>query len=93
VIEPAGGGVRLRIRVQPRASRTEVAGTYGDALRVRLTAAPVDGAANDMLVRFLADTLGVGRAAVRLVRGASSRTKVIEVAGIGAVEARRRLMP
>lgn len=93
MIEPAGDGVRLRIRVQPRASRTEVAGAYGDALRVRLTAAPVDGAANDMLVRFLAETLGVGRAAVRLVRGESSRTKVIEVTGIHAAEARRRLMP
>jgi uncharacterized protein YggU (UPF0235/DUF167 family) len=51
------GGIRLTIYVQPRASRTELDGRHGDALKIRLAAAPVDGAANEALVRFLADTL------------------------------------
>jgi uncharacterized protein len=92
VIKPAGDGVRLRLRVQPRASRNEVVGVYGDALRVRLTAPPVDGAANEALIRFLAERLGVSRAAVRLVSGASSRAKVVEVSGLGAAEVRRRVL-
>ena len=56
------GGIRIRIHVQPRASRTEIAGRHGDALKVRLAAPPVDGAANDALLDFIADRLGVPRA-------------------------------
>jgi uncharacterized protein (TIGR00251 family) len=69
--------------VQPRASRTEVAGIMEGALRVRLQAPPVEGAANDALVDFLADCLGVPRRAVRIVAGTSSRLKTVEVEGIG----------
>jgi uncharacterized protein (TIGR00251 family) len=78
--------------VQPRASRTEVAGVLGDQLRVRLTAPPVDGAANEALVRFLAERLGVPRSAVRLVSGEAGRSKVVAVDGIGMSEARARLL-
>jgi uncharacterized protein (TIGR00251 family) len=77
--------------VQPRASRTEIAGRYGDALKVRLAAPPVDGAANEVLVRFLAERLGVPRSAVRLESGAGGRAKVIAVEGIGLEDAGRRL--
>lgn len=91
MIEPAGTGVRLRLRVQPRAARTEFAGTYGDQMRIRLNAPPVDGAANDALVRFLAGRLGVPRGAVRIVAGEKGRTKVVQVEGIGVAEARARL--
>jgi TIGR00251 family protein len=76
-------GVRFSVRVQPRASANQVAGTYGAALKVRLTAPPVDGAANDALLGFLAGTLGVSRRAVRIVAGESSRSKIVEVDGIG----------
>ncbi len=93
MIEADGTGVRLRLRVQPRAARTEIAGPSGDVLRVRLTAPPVDGAANEALVRFLAGVLGVSRGAVRLVRGQTGRTKVVAVEGIGVSEARARLLP
>jgi uncharacterized protein (TIGR00251 family) len=95
VIAAVPGGVRLRLRIQPRASRTEVAGTHGDAIRVRLTAPPVDGAANEALVRFLAERLGVSRAAVRVVSGETSRSKVVEVDGVdpGAARARLHLSP
>jgi uncharacterized protein (TIGR00251 family) len=70
------------VRVQPRASRTEVAGTQQGALKVRLQAPPVDGAANEALVDFLAESLGVPRRQVRIVSGATARTKVVEVTGV-----------
>lgn len=76
-------GVRFTVRVQPRASSNQVVGTYGAALKVRLMAPPVEGAANDALLGFLARTLGVGRRAVRIVAGESSRSKIVEVDGIG----------
>jgi uncharacterized protein (TIGR00251 family) len=90
-ITPIQTGVRLRLRVLPRASRDEVAGVAGDAVRVRLTAPPVDGAANEALLRFLAGRLDLTRSAVTLVSGLTSRTKVVEVAGLTAEEAARRL--
>ena len=81
------------MRVQPRAARTEVAGPYGgDAIRIRLTAPPVDGAANDALVRFLADRLEVPRSAVRIESGVTGRSKVVAVDGIGPETATRRLL-
>jgi uncharacterized protein len=80
------------VRVQPRASRTEVAGKHGDALRIRLAAPPVDGAANEALVRFLAERLGVPRSAVRIEAGAGGRSKVVTVEGIDAATATGRLL-
>lgn len=79
------------MRVQPRASRNELAGRHGDALKVRLAAPPVDGAANEALVRFLAERLDVPRSAVRLQAGATARTKVLAVTGIGVAAAMERL--
>ena len=75
-------GVRFSVRVQPRASANQVVGTYGAALKVRLTAPPVDGAANDVLLAFLAGKLGVSKRAVRIVSGESSRSKIVEVDGV-----------
>lgn len=77
------GGVRIQLQVQPRASRTEVVGLYGDALKIRVAAPPVDGAANEAIIRFFADRLGVSRSQVRLAKGASGRRKVVEIDGIG----------
>jgi uncharacterized protein (TIGR00251 family) len=73
----------LALRVQPRASRDEVAGTHGDRLKVRITAPPVDGAANDHLCRFLARLFGVPATRVRLLQGASGRNKLVVVDGAG----------
>ena len=92
-IERTPDGVRLRIRVQPRASRTEVAGLHGDTLRVRLSAPPVDGAANEALLRFLAEKLSVRRSAVQLISGETSRSKLVSVAGIDVDQAGLRLHP
>jgi uncharacterized protein (TIGR00251 family) len=83
---------RLEVRVLPRASRAELAGFDEEGrLKVRLTAPPVDGEANRALLRFLAGKLKVPRRRVSLVRGASSRNKVIEVEGMETEELRRRL--
>lgn len=90
-IERTPDGVRLSIRVQPRASRTEVAGLHGDTLRVRLSAPPVDGAANEALLKFLAERLSVRRSAVQLISGATSRSKLVSVAGIDLEQASLRL--
>jgi uncharacterized protein (TIGR00251 family) len=81
----------LLIHVQPRAARTEVAGRYGDAIKIRLRAPPVDGAANEELLRFLAERLGVARSALRLVAGESSRRKRVAVTG-GPADLERRLL-
>jgi len=78
------GSVRFNVRVQPRASRAGVDGLHGDALRVRVNAPPVDGAANEAVVELLAELLKVPRRAVRVVAGESSRSKVVEVDGVGA---------
>lgn len=84
-------GVILRVRVQPRASRDEVVGVHGDALKVRITAPPVEGEANTHLLTVLARRLGVPRGRLELRTGSTSRLKSITIQGISAAEARRRL--
>ncbi len=74
--------MRFTVRVQPRASRNEVAGSYGDGIKIRLTAPPVEGAANAALIAFLSRALDVSRSEIRITRGERSRSKVIEVIGI-----------
>ena len=85
------GGVTLRVRVQPRASRDGLSGEREGALVVRLTASPVEGAANEALSRFLGKALGVAPSAVRVVSGATGRNKVVSVSGLGAAAVRERL--
>ena len=81
-VQVVAGRVRLPVHVQPRASRREIAGVHGDALKVRLTAPPVEGAANEELIELLAETFAVGRRAIRIVAGESSRSKIVEIEGI-----------
>lgn len=71
--------VVLSLHVQPGAKRSAFAGTYGDALKLKLAAPAVDGKANAELVRFLADAFGVPRRNVEIVRGETSRAKVVRV--------------
>jgi len=80
-VEVRGSSVRVSVHVQPRASRSEIVGLHGAALKVRLQAPPVDGAANEALVALLAERLGVTRRSVRVVSGLSSRAKTVEVDG------------
>jgi uncharacterized protein (TIGR00251 family) len=90
-ITSSPSGTRLSLRVQPRASRDEIVGIAGDAIRVRLTAPPVGGAANDALLRFLAARLEIPRSALTLVSGHTARTKVVALDGVSAEEVSRRL--
>lgn len=84
----------LALRVQPRASRDEVAGIHGDRLRLRITAPPVDGAANEHLCRFLARLFGIPRSGVTLLRGTTGRDKLVSLAGVsGLPEPIARLLP
>jgi uncharacterized protein len=92
-IREADGGVTLRVRVQPRSSREELAGERAGALVVRLTAAPVGGEANAALVRFLSRRLGRPGSAFRLLRGAASREKVLRLEGTTAAALRASLEP
>lgn len=84
-------GVILRVKVQPRASRDEVVGVQGDALKVRLTAPPVGGAANTRLLTVLAKKLGIPRGRLELRTGPTSRLKSITIQGISAAEVGQRL--
>lgn len=87
-----GTSVRFTVRVQPRASRSEIVGLHGEALKIRLAAPPVEGAANDALVVLLAHALGISRSAIRIVSGATARGKIVEVDGVD-VDNIRRLAP
>lgn len=81
----------LRIHVQPRASKSELVGWREGSLAVRLTAPPVEGAANKACRDFLAEALGVRRADVELVSGDKSREKRFRVHGLDEAELRRRI--
>lgn len=81
----------MGFHVQPGAKRTELAGSHGDLRKIRVAAPPVDGAANDELVRFLAELFGLPKRNVAVVGGHGSRRKTVEVLGIEAEEAARRL--
>jgi uncharacterized protein (TIGR00251 family) len=87
------GGVRFNVHVQPRASTSAIAGLHGDAIRIRLAAPPVDGAANDALIEFLAEHCSVPKRAVRIVAGAQSRAKIVEIDSLNADAVRRLLIP
>lgn len=82
---------RVRLRVSPGATRAGIVGRHGEAWKVRVTAAPEGGRANKAVVRLLADTLSVPRAAVTLVSGHGGRDKIVELAGLGPSQIERRL--
>jgi len=82
---------RLRIRVSPGARTTELVGRQGEAWKVRVAAPPERGRANDALLKLLAQRLGVPRSELELVAGGSGRDKIVELRGLGADEADRRL--
>ena len=76
------GGAMLAIKLQPRASSNEIGEALGNELRVKVTAPPVDSAANEALIRLLAETLGCSRSQVELARGQTSRHKLVRLYGI-----------
>jgi len=84
-------GVTFAIKVHPRAKKNAITGAVGDALKVSLTAPPVDGKANDACVEFFAKLLNVPRSSVTIAAGQTSRNKVIRVQGLSADALRRCL--
>ena len=85
-------GVALTIRVVPRASKNEIVGLLGDALKIRLQAPPVEGKANKALIEFLADELNVPKKQVEIRGGETGRNKQILIRGITGAEATARLL-
>jgi len=71
--------MKLKFHIQPNAKKNEIVGLHGDAIKVKLKAPPVDGKANEELVKFLAEELGIARSSVMIVAGETSRTKLIEL--------------
>src|SRR5438309_11602199 len=87
----AGPHVTLSLRVQPRASRNAVVGWTGDTLNIRLTAPPVEGAANTACLTFLADLLDLPQSHIEILKGTRSRTKVVQITGLSQEEVYARL--
>lgn len=91
--EPWKGGCALTVKVTPRASKDAVLGAEEGWLRLALAAPPVDGKANEAARRFLAEALGLPRAAVKLLSGQTARLKRFAAAGLSPAEAQARLLP
>jgi uncharacterized protein len=90
-IHEDGIGVSIQVRVHPRAKKNAITGELGDALKVSLTAPPIEGRANEACIEFFAKLLKVPRSSVTIASGQTSRNKVIRVAGISAAELRNRI--
>ncbi len=91
-LSPRPDGVLLAVKLQPRASRNEIGVPLGDELKIKVTAPPVDAAANQALVEFLADKLECSRGKVELIRGHTSRHKTILLHGFNSAEVIQKLM-
>jgi uncharacterized protein (TIGR00251 family) len=90
-IRDTPSGATFQVKVHPRARKNAVTGAVGDALKVALTAPPVEGRANEACITFLAEVLNVPRSSVTIAAGKSSRNKVILVSGFSATEVETRL--
>lgn len=89
----AGDGLRLAVLVGPNAKKSEIIGVQDGALKIKLQAQPIEGKANEALVRFLAERLALPRKAVELTHGATSRNKTLHIRGIAIDAALRLLAP
>ena len=86
VLKPSASTVTFSVKVVPRASKNQIVGKEGDALKIRLNAPPVDGKANEALVKFLAETLGVNQSQIEIITGHASRHKVVRVRGVTVIQ-------
>jgi uncharacterized protein len=87
----SSGAVAFAVKVHPRAKKNAITGELGDALKVSLTAPPIDGKANQACIEFFANLLKLPRSSVTIASGKTSRTKIIHIAGLSAEEVRRRI--
>jgi uncharacterized protein len=92
-IKARGENILIPVRVQPGASKDAIACIREGYLLIRLCSPPVDGRANDSLVRFVADRLDIPRSSVRIIQGIKNRKKLLEVAGVSIEDAENRLTP
>ena len=90
-IKESASGVTFSIKVHPRARKDAIAGQLGDALKLSLTAPPIDGRANHACIEFFANLLKLPRSSITIASGQNSRNKVIHIAGLSAAELRQRL--
>lgn len=90
--EAHADGCRIQLHVVPRASRTQAAGLHDGRLKLQVAAPPVDGEANEAIVRYLAKALGVGRDQVAIASGQTGKRKAVIVSGLGPDEVQRRLV-
>ena len=93
IAQDSKDGVILAVHVQPKASRTQCVGIHDGALKIRVAASPIHGAANDELVRYLADRCAIPRAGISIQSGVNSRRKRVRVRGVTAEWVLARLMP
>jgi uncharacterized protein (TIGR00251 family) len=91
VLHETAAGITFAVKVQPRAKRNAIVGELGDALKISLTAPPVNGRANEACIEFLSDLLKLPRSAVTITSGQSSRNKVVRVCGCTASELQNKL--
>ena len=90
-IRDAPGGVSFAIKVHPRAKKNAITGELGGALKLALTAPPVEGKANEACIEFFANLLKVPRSSITIAAGQSSRNKIIRVSGLSAAEVEARV--
>jgi len=90
-IKESATGISFAVKVHPRARQNAITGIVGDALKLALTAPPVDGKANQAVTEFFADLFAISRSSVTIASGETSRTKVIRVSGISAEQVRQKL--
>ncbi len=79
-------GVVFNVRLIPRASKSELVGVQGDALKIRITAPPVEGAANKECIKFLSDVLGIKKSQIKIIAGHRSKNKKVSISGISRKE-------
>jgi uncharacterized protein len=92
-LQPRDDGVYLSLKVQPRASRNEIGGLMGAELKIKVSAPPVDSAANEAVLELLAETLNCPRSQLTLVRGQTSRHKQVRIRGLTLDQIEARLSP
>lgn len=91
MIEATKGGVRLHLFIQPKSSRNEVVGPHNGEIKIKLTAPPVDGKANECLIEFLSDLFDIPKRDVHLIKGETGRHKVVKLTGLDAEKIREAL--
>ncbi|HEY6969337.1 MAG TPA: DUF167 domain-containing protein [Candidatus Angelobacter sp.] len=90
-LKETSSGITFNVKVQPRARKNAITGTVGDALKLALTAPPVEGKANQAVIEFLADFFEIPRSSITIASGAASRRKVIRISGANLQVLRERL--